>query len=298
MLKGYYYAYTDSRRLRSLDKFRPIDLFQILSLDVVLGACVGAVFIAKFTASPISFASLVALALSVWLIYTADHLLDAYRLKKRQAHTARHRYHQIRFRALATAWAIVATIGIITLFFLPSRILYYGLSLTLGVTLYFIANHYISLTRWLPKELMSALLYTVGVFLPSFATYGQPLYWSLGMLFVQYFFLALSNLLLFSWFELETDQQDDHTSFARLVGRSLTRRIVLLCLSTVIVSSVLMLVFITDSLVSAAPQLTILLMGLVLLAIMIRPVYFTPHERYRLLGDGIFLLPLIPLLLL
>ena len=284
--------------LRPTDSLTPLRLIQILSLDVVLGACVSTVFVAQFVAAPISFASLVALAICVWLIYTADHLLDAYRLGKKVAHTARHRYHQTRFRAIAVAWGVVALLGVGVLFFLTPRLIYYGLLLTAGVGVYFALTQYTTWTQWLPKEFITALLYTTGVFLPSLAVYESPLYWNLGVLFFQYFFLALGNLLLFSWFETDIDQQDGHESFARRVGRPLTYNMVLLCLAAVVASTVLMLILITTSSTSLAAQLTVLTMGLVLLVIAWRPDYFRPDHRYRWLGDGIFLLPIIPLLLL
>ena len=284
--------------MRTPDPITPLSLIQILSLDVVLGACVGTVFVAKFLVVPITFASLVALGLCVWLIYTADHLRDAYRLKRRVAHTARHRYHQTRFKAVAAAWGIVAVIGLVVASFLPLRLIYYGVGLVVAVVVYFVLTQRTSLARWLPKEFMTALLYTIGIFLPTLAAYEEPLYWNIGVLFFQYFFLALGNLLLFSWFEVEVDVQDRHESFALSAGRPLTRHIVLLCTGAVITTSLFMLLVVSTSFASSVAQGTVLAMGLGLLIIALRPTDFQPHGRYRLLGDGVFLLPVIPLLLL
>ena len=278
--------------------FTAVNLAQILSLDVVLGACISAVFIAKFLVVPIPFSSLVALGICVWLIYTADHLIDAYRLRKRVAHTTRHRYHQTRFKTIGVAWVVVALVGIGVTFTLPPRLIYYGLMLLGGVVIYFLLARYLPLTQWLPKEFLTAVLYTIGVFLPSIAIYEYPMYWSVGVLFFQYFFLALGNLLLFSWFEVDTDRKDNHTSLALTIGRTLTYNSIILCLATVIVSSVFMLLIVSTSWASLAAQLTILVMALALLWIIMRPAYFQQHERYRLLGDGVFLLPAIFLLLI
>ena len=255
-------------------------------------------FVAQFATASISFASLVALALCVWLIYTADHLLDAYKLQKKVANTVRHRYHQTRFKAIAIAWIVVAILSIGVLFFLSHRLIYYGILLTGGVLVYFILNKYTAVVGWLPKEFMTALLYTIGVFLPALAVSDASMHWNLGVLSAQYFFLALGNLLLFSWFEVETDQQDGHESFARRTGRPFTQRIVWLCLAAVIGSSAFMLLAVTSSLTSWAVQSTVFLMGAVLLLISLRPAYFRVQARYRWLGDGIFLLPVVPLILL
>ena len=274
-----------------------IGLIQILSLDVVLGAGVSTVFVAKFLVAPISYASLLALCVCVWLIYTADHLLDAYALGRNVAHTARHRYHQTRFKTIALAWGTVALFGIGILFYLPGKLLLYGSMLAALVLLYAVLIKYTTLRTWFPKEFATALFYTTGVFLPALTTYSAPLPWSASVLFFQYFFLALANLLLFSWFEADTDRQDGHPSFALSVGRPLVRLLIYGCLAAVGISSVVFLSVVATLEVTVAAQGTVLVMTLVLLALTLWPAYFRRHERYRLLGDGIFVLPIVPLLL-
>ena len=67
--------------------------FQVLSLDVALGAVATAMFVAKqldVSPAPYAFTSL---GITVWLIYTFDHLLDGQEIKG-EALTYRHRYHQ------------------------------------------------------------------------------------------------------------------------------------------------------------------------------------------------------------
>ena len=275
-----------------------VGLIQILSLDVVLGAGVSTVFVAKFLVAPIPFSSLLALCACVWLIYTADHLLDAYALGRNVAHTARHRYHQTRFKTIALAWAVVALLGVGILFYLPGKLIGYGSLLAALVLLYAGLLKYTALRAWLPKEFATALFYATGVFLPAIATYGAPLPWSASVLFFQYFFLALANLLLFSWFEADTDRQDGHPSFALSAGKPLVRLLIYGCLAAVGISSVGFLGAVATSQVTVVAQATVLVMTLVLLALTRWPAYFRQHERYRLLGDGIFVLPIVPLLLL
>ncbi len=284
--------------MRSSRSLTLVGLIQILSLDVVLGAGVSTVFVAKFLVAPIPYSSLLALCVCVWLIYTADHLFDAYNLGLNVAHTARHRYHQTRFKTIALAWGLVALLGIGILFYLPSRLFLYGSLLAVLVLLYALLLKYTSLRTWLPKEFATAMFYTTGVFLPALATYGAPLPWSASVLFFQYFFLALANLLLFSWFEVDTDQQDGYPSFALSVGRPLVCLFIYGCLAVVGISSLAFLGLVAASGVTVAAQGTMLVMTLILLVLTLWPAYFQKHERYRLLGDGIFALPIIPLLLL
>jgi 4-hydroxybenzoate polyprenyltransferase len=284
--------------LRPSRSFTLISLLQILSLDVVLGAGVSTVFVAKFLVASIPYVSLLALCACVWLIYTADHLMDAYALGYKVAHTARHRYHQTRFKMLALAWGIIALFGIGILFYLPSKLIFYGSLLAVTVILYALLIKYTTLRTWVPKELATALFYTTGVFLPAMAIHGASLPWSASVLFVQYFLLALANLLLFSWFETDTDRQDGYPSFALSVGRPRVRRLIYGCLAAVGVSSVAFVTLVATSRATGVGQATVLMMALVLLVLVRWPSYFRRHERYRLLGDGIFVLPVIPLLLL
>ncbi len=255
-------------------------------------------FIAKFLVAPIPYSSLLALCVCVWLIYTADHLLDAYALGRNVAHTARHRYHQTRFKTIALAWGVVALLGIGILFYLPGKLILYGSLLAALVLLYALLLKYTTLRTWFPKEFATAFFYTTGVFLPAITTYGAPLPWNASVLFFQYLFLALANLLLFSWFEADIDRQDGHPSFALSVGRPLVRLLIYGCLAAIGASSVAFLSLVATSGVTVAAQGTLLVMTLILLALTLWPAYFRQHERYRLLGDGIFVLPIIPLLLL
>jgi hypothetical protein len=69
----------------------------ILSLDVVAGAVAGALFFGEILQVQLSFSVLTALGLTVWIIYTLDHLRDAKQILN-VASTDRHRFHQEHFK--------------------------------------------------------------------------------------------------------------------------------------------------------------------------------------------------------
>ena len=76
---------------------------QILSIDVCLGACISCWMIAHYLEVSLSFWTYAVLACTVWLIYTADHLLDAYKISKQlkeKATTDRHIFHQHYFKPI------------------------------------------------------------------------------------------------------------------------------------------------------------------------------------------------------
>src|SRR5205085_1124608 len=79
-----------------LNAYRFVNL---LSIDIAAGAVVGAAFFARILQVRLYSQAYLVLGLTVWIIYSSDHLLDAWRLKG-PASTERHLFHQRNFRAL------------------------------------------------------------------------------------------------------------------------------------------------------------------------------------------------------
>ena len=65
----------------------------LLSLDVAGGAVVCALFFSKLLSVTPYVQGMIALGLTVWVIYTADRLLDVRALKNAAA-SERHKFHQ------------------------------------------------------------------------------------------------------------------------------------------------------------------------------------------------------------
>jgi len=96
---------------------RAYRLLNILSLDIVAGAIICAIFFARVFNVIILPYGLVSLGLTVWVIYTADHLLDASKLRT-AASTSRHRFHQKHFGALLVAALLAAVVDGLQLFYI------------------------------------------------------------------------------------------------------------------------------------------------------------------------------------
>ena len=263
---------------------------RILSLDVVGGALASGAMVVRLVGEPMPWMWWVALPLSVWVIYTTDHLLDAYRLKGR-ASTLRHRFHHMHFRAIGLIWAL----GLLSClswipWLAPLRLLWFGLGMgglvLLHLALVFWVKDRISLL--LIKELGVGGIYSLGV-------WGGPLLlhpaqWppGIGWLFGQFFLLAMINLLLFSMYEYEIDERDGHTSFVRAIGRGGTRKLILGLGCLVMLFGVLAQ---SEAPWRWAVQGVMLAMLLVLWLVSFVPQWFAPRERYRIWGDVVFLFP-------
>ncbi|WPP52850.1 hypothetical protein [Catalinimonas niigatensis] len=271
-------------------------LARILSLDVVLGAIVGSLFIADYLQVQLPWFFVLALAICVWLIYTADHLSDALKIPH-IAHTARHRFHQKFFKPIATVFCLISVSGLVLISQLPFSIILWG-SVVLGmVGLYFISIRWLRLQEIIHKEFVIAFLYSVGIFLaPVYLKYSS-LGITVWVLFIEYILIALCNLLLFSWYEKDLDEQDQHVSYATAAGNKTAFRTLIGCIASLYAMVVLSTSFLYSSINFLSTQLIILLMVVTLHGILQFPSHFRQYERYRSVADAVFFYPIILLLL-
>lgn len=262
-------------------------MINILSLDVAAGTMVCASFFARVMNVKILPQGLISLGLTVWIIYTADHLLDARKLKQ-DASTERHRFHQRHFRSLTLLLIVVTIINLTQIYFLRSKVFIDGLVLAFLVGIYFLVQQRIPFL----KELLGTLLYTGGVVLIPLSVNDQ-LSLSNILLILQFGITAWINLLLFSWIDKPRDEKDKHHSFATTFGYKMTKGVLLFLFVVIAVLVAIQFVIFSD--MKAAGIIS--LMGTILLLIFWRRDYFEKEDRYRLLGDAIFLLPILYLIL-
>jgi 4-hydroxybenzoate polyprenyltransferase len=255
----------------------------ILSIDVVAGAVVCALFFSKILNVQLKPFGVISLGLTVWIIYTADHLLDARRVLQ-LASTDRHRFHQHYFKILFIILLLMVLVDAVQLFFIRKPIIIAGLFLAVLVLIYFFVQRYLVYV----KELFGALLYTGGVLLVPLALKEIPLSSMQMVLMLSFLLTALINLLLFTWFDRERDQKDKHQSFTTIFGEKATQ-------------TILSILFILNASLTAIqvkndfmkPAIILALMNLILLLILLNKNFFSVNDRYRLLGDAVFLLPLL-----
>ena len=268
-----------------------------LSIDVAVGALCGGSMVAAYLAVPMHWSWYVILPLSVWAIYTGDHLMDARRLGD-AASTPRHRFHHRHFRLLLVLALLAAmTSVVLASVFLGVTGVLFGLGL--GV----LAGAHLALVKFvgernsplLVKELGVALVYSAGI-------WGLPLIMS-GALATreamvpaaQFLLLALANLLEFSLYEFDSDKRDGHTSLVQAIGRKGTIRFTRLVLAAAVGLGVYLLAS-TGGAATVRLETVYALMAGVLAALIYRPVWFMHHERYRVWGDAAFLLPVLYIL--
>lgn len=267
---------------------------QILSLDVALGALFSGMMVADLLSIPMPPIWYLLLPVSVWVIYTADHLLDAYRLQQ-SAHTARHLFHHRYFSRIFPIWLFGILFCIAAgLFWVPLPILWFGLGMGGWVLIHLGLVQLIGsrISRFLHKELGVGTIYAAGVWGGAMVLTAVPLSWEIWLCALQFLGLALVNLLVFSIYEYQTDELDGHTSFVRAIGPEQARKWVA-GFGALGIAMVVLQVGVVNEGAMFVVQLIYLSMLGILLWINASPKRFGPNERYRLIGDGVFLLPVI-----
>jgi len=269
--------------------------FQILSLDIVIGCVLNTLLIGKYLAVDVPNTVLFALASAAWLIYTLDHLYDAAKLKE-QASSLRHLFHFQHRKILTVISIILLIINILNLFYLPMLIIKAGIYLSLGVVVYFAFLRLASGQPSLFKEISIAFIYVAAIFLAPLALYTK--HWNIDIYFVflEYFFLALINLLVFSLFELTLDEKEQYSSLIRKLGKTKSTMVIKFLIATSLswlLVGVIFFYYRQGNIFSFFYQIQVCIffMKVTLATILFFPTFFVKNDRYRMFGDMVFLFP-------
>lgn len=258
----------------------------ILSLDIVAGAVISALFFSEVLKVQIMPQGLIALGLTVWIIYTADHLRDAQKIRH-TASTARHRFHQQHFKALLIALMIAIVADAVTIFYIRKQVLIWGLILTPVIALYLVGQQYLRIG----KELLIAILYTFGVLLLSISVTDIYLTTQHYIMMAHFAFMAWINLVMFSWFDYDHDRSDELKSFVTVLGRKSTERFLWLLF---VLAAVL-----TGWLYAFGPSGSVVVLSVMYVVLLLVFVFrrrLSQHDSYRIIGDSVFMFPLFCLL--
>ena len=270
---------------------------QYLSLDVVLGAILSSLFIAQLIGVTLSNPMLVGLGIAIWLIYTTDHLIDAKSIEG-EAINPRHAFHQQYFTIIVAFGLLAFIIGLWNITFLPMETIKFGGILIFSVAVYFVTIRLADRKSLWHKEMSAAMIYSFGIFAGPLSL-SVDISYSTIFLFVQFSIIVILNLLIFPIYEVDSDIKDDMKSLAITVGVGRLKGMInFLFVVVFMLTGIGMLelqMFSSGSNWFLGQFIFLLMMG-VLLSLMVWPNFFRKYNSYRLLGDGVFYLPLIMLL--
>lgn len=250
---------------------------QYLSLDITFGAVILLHFFSRNLNVNLSLYAYILLAGGVWIIYTVDHLQDS-----RTANNSvrlRYEFHRKNKNILLFLVVLLALVCFCCVLQIERDLMINGSILGFLSAVYLLIQK--KLARIGFKEVYVAIIYTGGILVAPLTAHGAVVWEMVGLLF----FLALSNLILFSIFEKTEDTHDSFDSMATVFTQQTADRIVLICLSLGMST-----VFLMD-----ISEITVyfLLAYVIYAFIFVSPKWSQENFRYRVIGDGIFILPII-----
>ncbi|MGY6520268.1 MAG: hypothetical protein ACXIUD_00955 [Mongoliitalea sp.] len=182
-------------------------LFSILSLDVVSGALAGMYFFENLWDVVLDPEMYFLLGLAVWIVYTADHLLDV-RHDSPSGFASRHAFHRKYWKVLTVGMIVGIIVGLGILITTPKThiIIPYGLGLGLLIGLWYCLLIFKKEQVAHLKEFITALVYTLGISLaPGVFAFEDIQLVHIGLL-LGYFLLAFTNLIILSYFDRSYDE--------------------------------------------------------------------------------------------
>ena len=190
-------------------------LFSWLSLDVVIGAMASLYFFQELLHVSLDWPAFVLLGLAVWTIYSLDHLLDARKIANTSSpRRAFHRRYQV---VLGVGILIAVLSGLVGAFFWMGWGKEFQLTLILALSMFGCRWAIQKFGPVLLKEVSIALFYVVGtIWLPLLRAEAADLTWSVLIFALLFFVLALLNLWMLSFLDLEEDRQDGFLSIAQV----------------------------------------------------------------------------------
>lgn len=263
---------------------------QLLSIDVVIGACMMAFATSLVLEVSIPWSVYFCLGGAVWLVYTIDHLLDAREIQQKVV-SERHSFHLQYFNTLIKVWLVVlALVLTVTLTWLPIVTIKFGLIAAALVVMHLVLVKMLGtkLSILVQKEFGVAIAYVVGVTIGPLSL-SEQVPRAFYFYAVQVFLLAFINLLEFSYFDKRVDQLQGQVSLSVILGRNklqiLIIALLVICFSLSLYSIML---FGLNSL-----DLVLFSAWAVLMLIMLTPKTFIRNDYYRVFGDMVFLFPIV-----
>jgi 4-hydroxybenzoate polyprenyltransferase len=142
------------------------------------------------------------------------------------------------------------------------------------------------LSKWGLKECIGGILYASGILLIPYL-HHDAITSDLHIHYGQLSLIAIINLVVFSYFDLEADQLG-FGSITIVIGARRTKMLIyLLGLFSLILSIYLL------QLGHGRIQLFYLVSSCVLLSMILFEPYYRKHEIYRYIGDGLFIIPVL-----
>jgi 1,4-dihydroxy-2-naphthoate octaprenyltransferase len=272
--------------------------FHFLNLDIVLGALATSCLAARLLHARPGWTWWVTLGATVWLLYTGDHMMDAWRHRKKSERSMhlfifRHR------RSLLWAMGVTVVLDLFLVFhFLDRAMLKYALLLCGLVLLFYAVRHVFRKTSilFIPGEIFVLVLYLAGTWMGPMVVGTFPLQPPQFMVMILMAGILMLNLGIISLYDVQLDSRLGISTLASRLGTRLTRNLMAAIALGILLLAVLhFLVYGPDR----SFQFSLILSGmaLILVLVLLLPSRFRKEEAYRMVADGVLYMGFLSLLI-
>jgi hypothetical protein len=269
-----------------------------LNIDIVLGALASSCFAAQLFASDPGWVWWITLALTVWLLYTGDHMLDAWKHRKKIERDLHHFMMKNR-KTLVWSMILVTAVDILLVFnLLNQEFMKYALVLAGLVLIFYAMRHVFRRNRILkiPGELFVLLIYLAGTWLGPVVASRMPLEPGHALVTLIFAGVLLMNLGVISLYDMKLDKRMGLVSMANLLGIKGTRSMLLgTAVAIYLISLLQFLVFEMNRF----SQYALIVSGMVtiLLLVLYYPSRFRKRDYFRLAADAVLFMGFLSLLI-
>ncbi|MCF8381252.1 MAG: hypothetical protein K9H49_16895 [Bacteroidales bacterium] len=270
--------------------------YRLFSIDIIAGALASCLFAFKIIDVQVSVPLLFVLAISVFSIYSLDHVIDGIR-KEGMSDTGSHRYFFLHRKVLLiiVIFTILSGLGI-SFFYLSLDIIKFGIFAATLLSAYFLFNQ-IRTAVWKKlfiKEFWIASIYTLVIWGLPFVESNYSIAYSSVFLAISFGFLVLGNVLIYSYFGFFSDRSEHEKSIAIQFGRRGCRILIFLVLG--ISFSALLTEILVFHHYRILDYSILFLMNFGLLFIINFEEKFERDNLYGVYADALFLLPVLSVL--
>jgi hypothetical protein len=269
-----------------------------LSLDIVIGALATSCFAARLFGTDPGWIWWITLALTVWLLYTGDRMLDALKNKKKVEREMHYFLLKNRKMVIYSLGVVVLVDAMLIINLLDKELFKYALILAGLVLLFYAMRHIFRKNRLLsiPGEFFVLLLYLAGTWLgPAVAMEGS-FEAGQGMIALIFMGILLMNLGVISLYDMKLDSRMGIASLANLLGMKRSKNLLLgTAIAIYLISILQFMVFEMDR----YSQYALIISGMctILLLVVYYPSRFRKNDYFRLAADAVLFMGFLSLLI-
>lgn len=262
--------------------------FHLLQFDIAFGAVGISIWFARLENIQYDYLIPTLLGLTVWVIYTFDHLLDAHRYRH-QIKGGRYEYFLKNWKVLIIMCGLIAIPSFFVALQLSNQLWQVGIILSIVISVYLFLAHFARSKFYLLKELFVAIIYTGGVLIANIAEQG---FWHNSLAIFWVFSIVFCGLLIYSILEREDDTRIKMPSITKQLGLKQITKIHDLFLSAAFMSWLFLSYRYSFDWFWL---LTSSIMMMMLLQFRIKAQHFYQMGTHRNYGELIFMIPTIVL---